>query len=223
VWYAVLDEQLARDDVVAGSINDSERARVGLNIRGVIDGSYNSIVADSLGASGAFTLCPTDEVAEALAANHPEASSAGQLSSLVRDARRSVWLTWSKVGELLPDFDHMAGPQRRLQYVLNEHTSFVGTNEVDRRAGLALKVALPHAAASIMVGIAAGGLGESIGGGYGAAIGAGVAGVLSLMAAHPIVGRWQARWGDRTRSKAAQQWEATVASGTASLRGMMER
>ncbi len=222
-WYAALDEQLARDDAVTGSAYDPERARMELNIRGVIDGAYNSIVADSLGASGAFTLCPTEAVAEALAASHPESSSAGQLSSLVRDARRSVWLTWSKLDELLPDFDHMASPQRRLQYVLDEHTTFVGANEVDRRAGLALKVALPHAAASIMVGIAAGGLGESVGGGFGAAIGAGVAGMLSLMAAHPVVGRWQARWGARTRSKAAAQWEATVASGTASLPGMMER
>ncbi|MGH3546463.1 MAG: hypothetical protein ACRDPW_11160 [Mycobacteriales bacterium] len=117
----------------------------------------------------------------------------------------------------------MAGSGRRLQYVLGEHTGYVGSSEVDRRAGLALKVALPHAAASIMVGIAAGGLGESVGGGYGAAIGAGVAGMLSLMAAHPVVGRWQAQWGARTRRKAAEQWEATVASGTASLQGMMDR
>lgn len=210
-WYTLLDEHIDSDSLAM------------MNVRGIIDGAYNSVVADSLGATGAFTLCPTDEVAQALAATQENTSRAGQLSALAQDPRRYAWLSWEKLAELLPDFDHMANPQRRLGYILSEHQSFVGRTEVDKRGGLALKAALPHAIVSIMVGIAAGGLGDSIGGGFGAATGAGVAGILSLFAAHPVVGRWQAKWGEKTRGKAAAQWEATVTSGTASIRGMIQR
>jgi hypothetical protein len=218
-WYRLLDVYSQRWP----EPDDPHAVWVATNVRGVIDGAYNGIVAESLGATGAYTLCPNDEVAEALASTHAEVAGANQLTSLVRDPRRQEWLTWARLADLLPDFDHMANPQRRLGYVLSEHRGFVGTTEVDKRAGLALKVALPHAAASIMVGIAAGGLGESVGGGFGAALGAGVAGVLSLLAAHPAVGRIQRRWGEKTRHKAATQWEATVTSGTASIQGMVEK
>ncbi|MGH3546464.1 MAG: hypothetical protein ACRDPW_11165 [Mycobacteriales bacterium] len=78
-WYTLLTEMTA-----GGLEDDSDLAYIERDVRGIVDGAYNSVVADSLGATGAFTLCPTDDVAQALIADHTDSSAAGQLGSLVK-------------------------------------------------------------------------------------------------------------------------------------------
>lgn len=214
-WYTLLDDLVDFNDRTGGAAMGSAVT----NLRGLIDGAYNGVVADSLGVTGSLTVTPTDEVARALAVSQPQGSTAGQLTALVRDPRRQEWLTWSKLVDVLDDCDHMIGSERRLAYILHEHREYVGAVEAEKRTGLALRIALPHAAVSILVGAAAGGLGESIGGGLGAALGAGVAGIVSLLGAHPRVTRLHATWGEKAKRNAAEKWEATVATGTASGKG----
>jgi len=202
VWYGLLDELE----------KSGGKARLG-NTRGIIDGAYNSVVANSLGATGMFAQCPTEEVATALASVELNGVAGGQLVKLMPDERRYMWLKWEKGDKWLDEYGHISKPGHRLDYLVKQ--GYVGLVELDRRPGIALKVALPSAATGLVASEMAREANELREGGMGGVEGGAISGVVSLLAALPVVERTKASLGTNRR-RAGEHWEYTVTTGTAS-------
>jgi hypothetical protein len=202
VWYRLLDELE----------KSSGKASLG-NTRGIINGAYNSVVANSLGATGMFAQCPTEEVATALASIELNGVAGGQLVKLMPDERRYEWLNWEKVDKWLDESGHISKPAHRLDHLVKQ--GYVGPVQLNRRAGIALKVALPSPAAGLVASRMARETTESLEDWLGAEGGV-IGGVVSLLAALPVIKRKQGWWGTENRPRTGEHWEYTVTTGTAS-------
>ncbi len=201
MWYGLLDELE----------KSSGKTKLG-NIRGIIDGAYNSVVANSLGATGMFAQCPTEEVANALASVELNGVAGGQHVKLVPDESRYTWLNWEKVDKWLDEYGHISKPRHRLDYLVKQ--GYVGLIELDRRPGIALKVALSSATTGLVASEMAREADKMLEGGMGTVEGGAIGGVVSLLAALPAIER-KASSGTNQR-RAGEHWEYTITTGTAS-------
>lgn len=199
-WYRLLDE-------LEGSTTRSG------NTRGIIDGAYNSVVATSLGATGMFAQCPTEEVATALASVELNGVAGSQLVELVPDEHRYDWLSWEKVDSWLDESDHISEPTHRLDRLVEQ--GYVGPIQSNSRAGIALKVALPNPVAGLVTPETARETTEPHQG-WLSAEGGVIGGRVSLLAALPVTERKRLPSGTENQAGTGKHWEYTVATGTAS-------
>lgn len=200
-WYRLLDDLP----------EDHSAAAVG-NAKGIIDGAYNSVVANSLGATGMFAQCPTREVATALAGVDLDGAAGGQLVDIMRDEHRDEWLTWHKVDEWLDEHDRVTKPARRLDSLVSQ--GCVNLVELAGRRGIALKVAMSYPATGLVSGVMARGADEALAGDANGVKGGFVGGVVSLLPTLPSVRRGARD--DHSQPATIEHWEFTVTTGTAS-------
>ncbi|MDP9418098.1 MAG: hypothetical protein M3P48_09790 [Actinomycetota bacterium] len=186
----------------------------------VVDAAYNAIVAESLGVTGWLTSTETADVAAAIASVTDDSSTGGLAVELLQDPRRSEWLTWSRVEQLLPDLQHMS-PQRRLDHLAIEHSEYVGREAVGRQAKLMLRLAIPMQAAAGSATVAGSVIGAAMGGVPGAGLGGLLTAAVTFLAV-PVARRAEERAQAALERKQAKEWlaearqRATVATGTAS-------
>jgi hypothetical protein len=199
-WYSLLDQYKRTGGAVT-------------TVRDIVDGHYNAIVAESMGAPGISLSCGDEEAACLLATHYGLSEGTGERAvNLVADPRRAGWLRWTQVPELLETLDDLS-PDRRLDHLVREHSDFVGTYQSDNRLGVSLKVALP---AGIVAGLAAFGAAPIAGPGIAAAAAqAAVTGAVTMVAAVPAFRRAGDRYRRRLTHREGEQWQSSIRTGSA--------
>ncbi|GGX60625.1 hypothetical protein GCM10010324_01540 [Streptomyces hiroshimensis] len=200
---------------------DTDSYRASRNATDVIDGVYNSRVAESLRASGVFLNCADRGVAQDIADSLPYNSSVGaSFVSLSADRRLSDWLTWSYLSDTLPHLDVMS-PSRRMHRALDEHKNCIGLSTVDGKIFLCINANLHALSVRSGAAVSAGAMGALVAstiGPLGSAIASGaLATLLGQMAELPLIKRRHEARQKRLIAKAGERWRETVRGGSASL------
>jgi len=212
-WYRLLDELAAQHPIFSGPEE---------NLRAIVDGAYNRVVADSLGATGTFTQYPAGEVAAAIAEQAGiDATTDRQLVLLAEDQRRDAWLTWSEAASMIDDLTELPSPWRRLDHLVRRHQEYVGVTETSTRGQMWLAIA---ATIPPLIGSVAGATAEELVGALPGALGGGALGGLvsiSGLLLPSVFPLGKHRWRERHERISGERWETTVptvTTGSASWR-----
>jgi len=204
-WYSVADTCPVPDGPAA--------------LRQLVDGHYNAIVGESLGAPGLSLTCADDDAALLLARHYGLKAQLGSRMVDLLPTPGLDWLRWSHIPGLLDELQDVS-PSRRLTDLHSRQLDWLkGQPAPDPGLGLSLQLALP---ASMLTTAAS--MGESVVGGSPpahAAAQAAVTGIVALLAATPLARRAGRRLRSRAERRQAgqrhrgEQWENAIRTGAA--------